>query len=223
MKVVLLNAPPRAGKDTAAAGIVSSFQAHSACGHPLPYVACLHKMAESLKKGAHALFGVDRDSDWLEQHKDTPLPEFMNKTPRQVYIDLSEKFVKPFYGKQAFGWMFVNRVRTAERLAEITTGLEYLCVCSDLGFVDELAPLIAAFGADNILIIQISRDDCAFETEAVKDSRSYITAPGIQTISLINDGTVKELHYKAYQFTLSWLRGFNTNANQTTTTQTCMA
>ena len=220
MKVVLLNAPPRAGKDTAAQGIINALQSHSACGHPLPYVAGLHKMADTLKRGVHLLLGVDMSPAELEDSKDTPLPEFIGKTPRQAYIAASEGFMKPFFGARVFGNIFVNRIRAAARMAEVATGSEYLCVCSDLGFYDELLPLIEAFGADNILMLRVTRAGCDFSN----DSRSYLNHPDVKLIEIINDGSVNELQYKAYQFTLSWLKTKKTdNAYTPAYPQTCMA
>ena len=201
MKIILLNAPPRAGKDTAAAAIITGLQNIAAAGKEMRYIPAHHKMAESLKKGAHALFGVDMSAEWYEENKDKPLPEFMNKSPREVYINLSEDFVKPFYGKQAFGWMFVNRLRPAARLAETATGQEYLCICSDLGFEEELQPLIAAYDADNILIIHIVREGCDFGN----DSRSYIKHPDIRLKTIINRGTVQQLQLTAIKAAHDWL------------------
>jgi hypothetical protein len=216
MKIVLLNAPPRAGKDTAAAGLLCSMQNYSASDDDQPFVVGHHKMAESLKAGVRALFGLDPDHftpQWLEEHKDTRLPELLNISPRRAYIDLSEKFVKPMYGKAAFGWMFLNRLRKAQSMAETATGKEYMCICSDLGFVEELQPLIAAYDAANILIIHIYRAGCAFKTQGIEDSRTYIEHPDITTIDVHNDGEPDDLINTVHGHILSWLD----NAKQTTT------
>ena len=134
MKIVLLNAPPRAGKDTAAHGLVTAFENQRAAERPQPYIVGHHKMSESLKRGAHALFGLDLSDEYLEDNKDKPMPELMNKSPRQVYISLSEDYVKPHFGVQAFGWMFVNRLRnvSAWRLLRPARNIFAFAQTSDL-------------------------------------------------------------------------------------------
>jgi hypothetical protein len=204
MKIILLNAPPLAGKDTAAAALVTAFENLTHAGFGTPYIVAHHKLAETLKKGAHALFGVDASAEYLEANKDVSLPEFMGMTPRQVYIDLSEKFVKPLYGKHAFGWMFVNRLRAAERLANTATGHEYLCICSDLGFVEELKPLIAAYGAENILLMHIVRPDFTFEDK--QDSRSYIQHEGVRVKTIVNRASVEQLQLTCIRAAHDWLQ-----------------
>jgi len=204
LKILLLNAPPRAGKDEAAAAIVTAFQNLANVGFGFSYTVGHHKMAESLKAGAHALFGMNEPAEFFEQNKDTPLPQLLGKTPREIYIWLSERCVKPEFGKQTFGNIFVNRLRAAERMSDAATAREYLCVCSDLGFEEETAPLIEAYGADNILIMHIVRPGFTFE--AGKDSRSYLRPAGVEISTIPNNSSIEHLRLVCTNVAYDWLR-----------------
>lgn len=174
MKIVLFNAPPRAGKDTAvnameAAINNNAYPPYHAKGKQ--WIAGKHKLAQPLKEAAHRLFGMDVPDDFFEDVKDKPMPEFMGKTPREVYIALSEEFAKPQYGKQFFGHIFARKVRSKGTNIEMATGGEYVALCSDLGFNEEYEALRTYFDAKDILIVRLERPGCSF----ANDSRYYLT------------------------------------------------
>lgn len=152
-QIIFLNAPPGAGKDTAAIFIYEAYE------H-----ARMAKFSECLKDAARVLFGLPMHMMLMfdsREHKDQPRPEFLGKSWRETLIWLSEEVVKPKFGDGFFG------VRLAKKLAE-ATGCE-LTAISDSGFKVEAEPVITMFGAENCHLWHIHRPGCTFKG----DSRGY--------------------------------------------------
>jgi hypothetical protein len=184
--VLLINGPPRAGKDT-----VGQIVAKYARGRV--YVA---KMAKALKERTHALYdlrfrgpsapfdqlGEPYPHDWFESSKDQPSPDFLGLTPRQAYIAVSERLLKPMHGPRVFGELLVQDLERNARDAD-------LIVVTDSGFADEALPIIERFGADRVHLIRVRRPGHTFEG----DSRSFIELPGIRTLDLQNMGSLEML------------------------------
>lgn len=168
MRIVLLNGPPRSGKDTVAKALTAEGYAHLS-------------LARILKERAHALFGLKVPFDFFEDRKDEPAPEFGGMTPRRVYIDVSEKIVKPAMGKDI--WARWLREQIDELIADGVKVREFLpevgFAISDLGFPYEVPPLVA--GLDP-LIVQVHRPGTSFKN----DSREYVTYAGVPTLELNN-------------------------------------
>ena len=94
-KIILLNGPPRCGKDYAGNLLTG----------PGARVA---KFAHVLKERTHAAYsilhrGQPAPHDWFETTKDEPCGEFLGRTPREAYIAFSEQFMKPLHGVDIFG------------------------------------------------------------------------------------------------------------------------
>jgi len=154
MKVaVLFNGPPRSGKDTAADYILQ----HAPFGHKL-------KFSDTLKSGTHALYGLDTYVNKYEDCKEQPHEDFLGLTPRQAYIDVSEKFMKPQHGKDVFGRILAQRIKRSDA---------NLILVPDSGFLDEALPVIDLLGIENVLLLRIKRGGTSF----ANDSRSYWPAP----------------------------------------------
>lgn len=187
IKVIFLNGPPRSGKDTVARFLerdLSRWTEHL-------------KFSTPLKNAVHALFGLDCSSECFDEQKDDTLKEFMYQTPRQAYIDLSEKYVKPRYHKEFLGLVLL---RELERLD--SAGEAEVVVISDSGFVEEARTVINKIEARNCLLVRLYRENYIFEN----DSRSYIKLPSIDTVSLMNDGNLLALEMTARTTISSWLR-----------------
>lgn len=165
-KIILFNAPPGAGKDHAAQYIVKNYAG-----------ACLDKFARVLKERTHALYGFpERSWSYYENCKDEPHNDFMGITPRQAYINVSEKYFKPMHGEKVFG----------EILARELDKYEWnLLVISDSGFKPEAEVLIDKYGSNNITLVRIHREGHTFDG----DSRSYIELP-VETIDMWNLGNI---------------------------------
>ena len=167
MKVVLLNGPPRAGKDTAANAICAAFPQTLKLG-----------FSAHLKRATHAAYGLPQDPiDAFEHVKDERRDEFFGMTPRKAYIAHSEDYMKPLHGKAVFGRLWLRGAKASGAP---------LIVVPDSGFVDEALVGVNEVGANNAMLIRIHADGRG-KTFA-GDSRSFINLPGIATHDLTNDG-----------------------------------
>jgi len=195
IRAVLFNGAPRAGKDTATKFLCDQLHAR-----PTLNIVPLHrKMAAPLKNGAHALFGLDVEHDHFENCKDLPNAAFFGDTPRHVYKSLSEKWVKPQYGKDAFGKIFCAEAIAAAKEAIKGTAKDAMIMCSDIGFDSELNVVIKEFGEQNVLLFRLHRDGCGFEN----DTRSLINSEKICCIDVQNENKTK-LMFDIFGNTLHW-------------------
>lgn len=172
MKVLLLNGPPRSGKDT----IAEILKAWNPSG------VFLEKFAMPMKRVCPQIYSIPLKI-WREEldtpdNKDKPSKLLLGATPRKVQIDLSEKYLKPLHGPNVFGQLCLRRIRQA------SVGSSELVVISDSGFREEAEVLVKEFGADNVELWRISRPGCTFEG----DSRSYIDLDdlGVETYEIPN-------------------------------------
>ena len=184
-RIVLLNGPPRCGKDTAAS-------------HLVPYMQFQKmKFAAPLKRAVCGL--LDMSESALENHKDEPFNilsretqvpiddyggtklEYSEKeTPRRLLIDLSESFLKPKYGDTFFG-------RLAAR--EINRSSYNLIIFTDSGFAPEASVVTRRYGKNNVLLVRLHRERCTFEG----DSRSYLPDIAGFNVDVENDGPISHL------------------------------
>lgn len=146
--IILFNGPPRSGKDTLSKGLDK-------------YIANIKHLhfAEVLKNLTHRVYGLyDVPFDHFEIQKDILLKEFLGKTPRECYIQMSEHYLKPLYGNN----FFVEY--TAETLKN-----NYIYSICDCGFDEEVKYLSTRDDIKCIYII-LQRDGKNFDN----DSRKYI-------------------------------------------------
>lgn len=169
-QVLILNGPPNSGKDVAAEVM---------CGrlnnvYHREFKTKLFEMAlviTGLTKG-------DWDYLYDRTRKDTSCEECFGRSPRQLLIDISEKMIKPQFGKMYFG-------EAAAR--SLNPGIN---IFSDGGFYEEVLPLIETCGAENVVIARIGREGCTFEG----DSRNYLKEedlPELLFCDVHNDMTPK--------------------------------
>lgn len=167
-QIVFFNGPPRSGKDTLAKALAIMAPAYRVV-----------KFAKILKERTHALYGlVDLPHDFFESTKDIPQAAFMGLSPRQAYINVSERCMKPVHGDEVFGRLLLGEISFTEK------GRGFLI--SDSGFAPEAMPIINHYGAENCLLVRIHAEDrgCSFSN----DSRGYIELP-VETIDLQNNST----------------------------------
>lgn len=180
LTVLLINGPPRSGKDTLAELIWAY--------NPLVH---LEKFARPIKAAIPVAYGIDLQ-DWKNRYdttasKDTPFPEFLGKSPRDVQIAFSENFLKPIHGKDVFGRMLVTRL---SRLPSPRPPRRVVVV-SDSGFHDEAKAVVDAVGANNTFLVRLHRKGCTFHG----DSRGHIGLGdmGVKELDFENDSGVDVL------------------------------
>ena len=122
-RIVILNGPPRSGKDTAAGFLRTCFLTRD------------YKMSKPNKDGLKAMFNLsEQEFDYLfEQAKDEPHELLFGKTAREVQISLSEDWAKMFWDRSFFGNM------AARRHLNKPTSMDFT-VISDCSFVEEAVP-----------------------------------------------------------------------------------
>lgn len=168
LKIILVNGPPRSGKDTV--GSILRYHFH----------AKVDKFARRLKEMAHELYGLTGlKHDAYEEMKDTPLEVFHGKTPREVYIALSEHYFKPLHGEDIFGRLLWQDIQHEHGLIVVT----------DSGFLPEAEVLIDGAGIDNVRLLRVHREGHDFSG----DSRNYIDIPQVSRTDITNNGSIKEL------------------------------
>lgn len=151
----IFNGPPGSGKDEACRFLKTNYGYKHL------------EFKDQLFKETFKFFGVSKG--WFMKGyndrsvKEKPVPQLkVNGTSlsrRDAMIYVSEKVIKPKYGKDYFG------SKTAE-LLDLSTDYCF----SDGGFVEEIHPLINKLGRDKIRIVQLYRTGCSFSS----DSRNYI-------------------------------------------------
>lgn len=185
-KIIFLNAPPRAGKDTGARAIIAELRAAARADgkEPSASYSDIVGLAHELKELTHRAYGMDVPHDFFEKIKGERLPAFQGRTPREAYIHFSETVMKPNFGQDIFGRLFLGRLARLKALGD-----DRVIVVPDSGFASEAAPIIEEFGVQNVLLLKIdaSRRNCTFDG----DSRSYIDLP-VKTVWVANEraGTI---------------------------------
>ncbi len=159
MRLILLNGPPRSGKDTAL-GIIAKNEKALNLGMVRHIM-----MAEPLKDACHSFMGTRPEND---KAKDLSMP-FTEKTWRQFYIAMSETCAKPFFGVDIFGRI------AAEQMNNPT----HTYVVSDAGFHEEVVPMVRKAGGRNTLLVNLSRPGTSF----ANDSRGYLHVDHIERLT----------------------------------------
>lgn len=188
--LILLNGPPRSGKDTAATYIAAKYD---------DYNPKIDRMSLPIKAAFFAMMydeTPEHDDNFYENSKESQIPIFSRKSPtsfRQWQIDFSEKFMKPYYGDEIFARLFLDRLLDTAPLV----------IVPDCGFSIEVYVLYNELPPDDILLIQLHRPGCDF----THDSREYVSAPaGNFTFMIDNDGNPEHLYRKLDIIVDPWLQ-----------------
>lgn len=148
---ILFNGPPGSGKDEACEFLKMNYG----------FKHLQIKEALFIETANH--FGVSLEwfmSDYNDRkEKETPRNELRGLSKREALIYTSEEVIKPLHGNDYFGR------KTAEKMDSVSS----YCI-SDLGFFEEVIPVINTVGQDNVCIVQLYREGCSFSS----DSRGYI-------------------------------------------------
>lgn len=145
--LVILNGPPRAGKDHAARGIA---RAVSYLGRPVE----VRRISDELKNYTHASFGLKGvAADHFEEMKDLPSPQFGGLTPRQAYIRTSETDIKVKFGQSALGDFMAESMLSQAESGTADPATVYLL--PGAGCWPEVEPVAALFDPEHILLLRI--------------------------------------------------------------------
>jgi len=183
--IVIFNGPPGSGKDEAA----RYFKARGFKHLSFKY---------QLFKETISFFGVDEewfmDSYDDRSVKERPEDLLDGMSRREALIYVSEEITKPALGNDVFG-VCVAR--------EIEDGKDY-CI-SDGGFVEELVPLINRVGADNIILVQLTREGCDYSS----DSRRYFNGNLIKEHVIVRPTPIFREHVLSECFPIRTYRVHN--------------
>lgn len=155
-KIIILNAPPGAGKDT----IGKLVEQHST-----KHVRML-SFKQPMFEIALAILGAKRYGDFITAYNDREQKEkqhdfLMGMTCRQFMIWISESVIKPTFGNDYFG----------KRFDEIAKESDYPVICTDGGFPDEVIALVEA--GHEVMLCRLHRRGFGFQG----DSRDFIYLP----------------------------------------------
>lgn len=166
MNIILLNGPPRCGKDTIG-NLLRRDYGYSKKSFALP-----------LKRAIASFF--NQDLEWLEANKDETLHGVRY---RDLLIDLSEKVIKPRFDNKFFG----------EQCAwEINSYAPHNFVITDCGFEEEVHAFIECVDPMYTCHLwRVSRPGCDFDS----DSREFVEPlPALPFHHIHNDGSLQDLH-----------------------------
>lgn len=152
-KVIILNAPPGAGKDTIGNRIAMI----------APWFCRMRSFKKPMFEIARAMLGANFYKRFMDVYNDREQKEkpqvFLNgKSPRQFMIWISESVIKPQFGNQYFGRRMVEQIRECDDPVIVTDG----------GFPEEIKPLIGA--GFEVHICRLHRSGYTF----AGDSRNYL-------------------------------------------------
>lgn len=170
--IIILNAPPRAGKDTIATVINEQYG--------LPVVSFKTPMFNI----ARAILGsADFENPFMRVYntdeKDTRKLDCLGgMTCREFMIWISETIVKPKFGKKHFGWLMADLLTEMEADQDLT-------ICSDGGFPDEVEALIDC--GHKVKLVRMHREGFDFGNDSrdyIKLSPEYLAKPGVEVMDL---------------------------------------
>lgn len=184
---ILLNGPPRCGKDTAVDALRSSFGVEGQ----------VFKFTSPVKDMTHKNAGLDCQHDFFEELKDTPLDVFGGRTPRQAYIDTSAD-LKARYGIDAVAKLFVEAITASDASVILNP---------DVGDDMETECVADALSADCVLVIRIHREGRDFS----KDCRTWVNTDRVKIVDVKNvDGRRREYESEV----VAWAQKFVSDARQ---------
>lgn len=142
--LIMLNGPPRSGKDTVSEYLTKIISDSE-----------IIKFTKPVKDITHRNLSLNVNHDYYENLKDTKLPEFNGLTPRQAYIQTSERF-REEQGQNAVSKLFVEAVGLSK---------SKLVINPDIGYDFELEAVLEDIPLENCLLIKVEREGHDFEND----------------------------------------------------------
>lgn len=168
--VIMFNAPPRAGKDTACEILMRKF----------PESVKYEYFKEYLYKESAKVLGLDfnfwasvcQDGDL----KDKPMLRLQageaegSLTPRDVLINVAENVLKPKHGKDCIANATAQKIEKTIQQFRTEKGYNPIVVVPDLGFPYEADAVRTLIPSAEVAVVHITREGYTFEG----DSRNYV-------------------------------------------------
>jgi hypothetical protein len=146
--------------------------------------AVIDKFARLLDDMAMPLFpSQEKFRLYREKLKNEPCPFLGGLSLRVFYQKLSEEFIKPALGAEAFGNALLARA------ANFICFADGALILTDSGFRQEAEPVINCVGLSNCLQVRMLRKGTTFKG----DTRSWWSVQGLHTISVDNNGEIGDL------------------------------
>lgn len=160
MFAILLNGPPRSGKDTIANHLQAKFDT-------LLYPTIRRSLSMPMRKAGFAVLGLGYSDEVYELIKDVPQDIFGGLTLREHMIAFSEQFIKKRYGDDFWGRALLN--------LPVDFSMPGCFIVPDLGFQAESHYIEGKLGARNVLTVHLHR--AGFEWK--NDSRRYVKGTNV--------------------------------------------
>lgn len=168
--VIMFNAPPRAGKDTACEILMRKF----------PESVKYEYFKEYLYKESAKVLGLDFNF-WASvcqngDLKDKPMlrPQAGEAegslTPRGILINVAENILKPKHGKDCIANATAHKIAKTIQQFKAEKGYNPIIVVPDLGFPYEADAVRAIIPSAEVAVVHIKREGYTFEG----DSRNYV-------------------------------------------------
>ena len=188
--IILLNGPPRSGKDTIA-DMMSEYNGYSKL-----------RFKDRLIKITSAIYDVHENliEELLDdtEGKEEPSKMFGGLSLRQALIHVSEDVVKPNFGNDYFGKITARYVDPSSKA----------CI-SDTGFIDEAMAIVEKAGVENILLVHLYRKGCNFSN----DSRSYLDADKFKHFLILENNGSKNDALNKVEVAIKLAEWRNENCN----------
>ena len=185
MGVIIFNGPPGTGKDEACLFFKQRGFTH------LSFKYHLFRATTEFYDVSLAWFMEGYDDRSIKERPEHRLDGFSR---RQALIFVSEEVIKPRYGKDYFGAMAAKEME-----------LDGNYCFSDGGFMEELIPIINTIEAENISIVQLTREGCDFSS----DSRRYFDGNLTEEYVLNTKTEIMKNHILPQQFPIRTYRVHN--------------
>lgn len=188
--IVIFNGPPASGKDFGA-----SFFKNRGFEHVT--------FKDQLFKETFKLFDVNEK--WFmegyedRETKESPSCYLSGLSRREAMIYTSEEYIKPRFGKSFFGDAVANII-----------DLDKDYTISDGGFTEELYPIINKVGHKNIILVQLVRDECSYES----DSRKYFNGKPLKTYVIGAKSKMPQEHILEEEFPIFTYRIYNNGTKE---------
>ena len=169
-RVIMLNAPPMSGKDTAADYLPSMLE-HTE--HICLKDGLFDEIVKHYNIDYNTFFSLYAD----RSTKELPSKLLDGLSPRAVMCYVSENICKAQNGRDYFALRLCKKICSQAAI-----------VVSDCGFAEEVATIIAAVEPENVLLIRIERAGCTFNG----DSRNWVYGMACDSITLDNNDTVDD-------------------------------